>query len=171
MAAIEPARPDGVIRPLIDVRRAQTQDYVEREGIDHVRDPSNVDQRYLRTRIRSQLMPQLAKENPLIAVHLAHLADDARDNTAAMDKHLDALIAAARNDMCVLRDAAGAERRGALKRWVELALGVSLRRQHVLALERMLWVGGEVRLPGEVTARLDDEKLVFVPVSKRGRGR
>jgi hypothetical protein len=58
-----------------------------------------------------------------------------------------------------------------LRRWVEQALGVALRRQHIVALERMLWVGGEVRLPGGVVAQLDGSgSMTFTPVSKRGRG-
>jgi tRNA(Ile)-lysidine synthase len=49
---------------------------------------------------------------------------------------------------------------------------VALQRRHIVALERMLWVGGEVRLPGGVVAILDasGKKITFAPVSKRGRG-
>jgi len=170
LSAITPARADGVVRPLIDAERSLVHAYVTEHGLEHVRDPGNANSKYQRTRLRHELWPLLMRENPRLNRQLANLADDARDAGALLGLHADTLIASAARDLQALRDASGAERRRALKRWVERQTGSALQRQHVVALERMLWVGGEVRLPGSVLARLEAGRLTFVPVSKRGRG-
>jgi tRNA(Ile)-lysidine synthase len=171
LAAIEPLRADGVVRPLIDVERALVHDYAREQGLELAHDPSNLDPRFLRVRIRQQHLPRLTEENPRLTQALAHLADDAREAAEALAAQADAYLSQARSNAHILRDAPGPLRRRALRRWVELELGVALRRQHIVALERMLWVGGEVRLPGGVVARLDGTgSMSFAPVSKRGRG-
>lgn len=170
LSAIAPARADGVVRPLVDAARSLVHDYVAELGLEHTKDPSNADPRYLRARLRAELWPLLLRENPRINQQLGALADDARDAAELLTARADELIACASEDLQLLRDASGAERRRALKRWVERATGSALQRQHVVALERMLWGGGEVRLPGGVLAKLAAGRLTFVPVSKRGRG-
>lgn len=171
LAAIEPQRADGVIRPLIDAERSQVHAYVREHGLAHALDPSNQDPRFLRVRVRAELLPRLQRENPRLNQALAHLADDAREAAHALTQQADALLSQARSNVNILREAPGPLRRRALRRWVELALGVALRREHIVALERMLWVGGEVRLPGSVSARLDESgSMAFSPVEKRGRG-
>jgi tRNA(Ile)-lysidine synthase len=171
LAAIDPGRADGVIRPFIDAERSLVQAYVRELGLAHASDPSNQDPRFLRVRVRTELLPRLARENPRLNQALAHLADDARDAALALTQQADALLSQARSNVNILREAAGPLRRRALRRWVELALGVVLRRDHIVALERMLWVGGEVRLPGSVSARLDEsDGMTFSPIKKRGRG-
>jgi tRNA(Ile)-lysidine synthase len=144
--------------------------YVAEHALEHVSDPSNADERYLRARLRRELWPLLLRENPQINKHLGHLADDARDATELLAAEADRLIESATQDLQALRDAGGAERRRALKRWVEGERGCALQRQHIVALERMLWAGGEARLPGGVLAKLEAGRLTFVPVTKRGRG-
>lgn len=171
LSAIDPARSDGVIRPLIDAARDLVHGYVAELNLEHVQDPSNANPRYLRTRLREHLWPLLLRENSRINRHLADLADDARAATAVLAALADGLIEASRADLDVLREAPGPERRRALKRWVERETGTQLQRQHVVAVERMLWAGGEVRLPGGVLARLQAGRLTFVPVTKRGRGK
>jgi tRNA(Ile)-lysidine synthase len=170
LSAIAPARADGVVRPLIDAPRDLVHAYVAQQQLAHVRDPSNDDPQYLRVRVRKQLLPRLAAENPQIGAQLAHLADDARAAAALLAAQADGLIARAALDLRVLLEAPEAARRRALKRWVERETSSSLRRQHVAALERMLSVGGEVRLPGGMLARLEAGRLTFALVLKRGRG-
>jgi tRNA(Ile)-lysidine synthase len=171
LAAIEPLRADGVVRPLIDAERALVHDYAREQALEVAHDPSNRDPRFLRVRIRQQHLPSLIEENPRLTRALAHLADDVREAAEALATQADAYLSQARSNAHILRDAPGPLRRRALRRWVEQALGVALRRQHIVALERMLWVGGEVRLPGGVVAQLDGSgSMTFTPVSKRGRG-
>jgi tRNA(Ile)-lysidine synthase len=172
LGAIEPRRDDGVVRPLIDAARDSVHRYARELALEVAQDPSNQDARFLRVRIRNEYLPRLRRENPRLTHALAHLADDAREAADALSLQADALLSQARSAVYILREASGPLRRRALRRWVEAELRVALQRRHIVALERMLWVGGEVRLPGGVIARIDEvgNKLAFAPVSKRGRG-
>ena len=174
LSAIEPRREDGVVRPLLDAERALVHRYVSEAGIAAARDPSNADGRFLRVRIRQRLLPALVQENPRVTQLLAYLADDAREGALALRALADALLSQARSGptgLAALRAAKVPIRRRALRRWAELETGATLQRHHIVALERMLSVGGEVRLPGGIVAALDTAVgLIFRPVSKRGRG-
>lgn len=73
-----PVRRDPFVRPLLEVRRAEIERYLARRSIPFVRDPSNADPRYARARIRHQILPALAAENPRVAQALINLARAAR---------------------------------------------------------------------------------------------
>jgi tRNA(Ile)-lysidine synthase len=49
-------RADGVVRPLLFARRHETESFVTRNGIPSIRDPMNADRRFLRVRVRQDLM-------------------------------------------------------------------------------------------------------------------
>ncbi len=70
-----------LVRPLIRADRRAIDAHVTRHDIPHSRDPSNLDPRYLRTRVRSELLPLLTNLSPSIVDHLCALADQlvARD--------------------------------------------------------------------------------------------
>lgn len=76
VAVLPPVDGDRV-RPLFRARRSDIDAHVARHGIPFARDPSNDDVRYLRARVRRELMPQLARLNPRVVEHLCALADDA----------------------------------------------------------------------------------------------
>jgi len=69
---------DVYVRPLLDVTRAQILRYLARRSIPFVDDPSNADARFARARIRHQILPALAQENPRVAEALRALAVSAR---------------------------------------------------------------------------------------------
>jgi tRNA(Ile)-lysidine synthase len=73
---------DVFIRPLLDVTRAQILRYLRRRSIPFVEDPSNADPRFARARMRHQVLPALARENPRIAEALRALASAARGGPA-----------------------------------------------------------------------------------------
>lgn len=71
-----PARSGQLIRPLIRARRSDVLLHLERHEIGYATDPSNVDPRFLRTRVRSEVLPLLAQLDPRIVEHLGALADE-----------------------------------------------------------------------------------------------
>jgi tRNA(Ile)-lysidine synthase len=82
-----PAVRGRVIRPLIDVRRADVVDYLTTMGASWRDDPSNADRRFLRNRVRHDLLPALARENASIVdalVRTAHLVRDTVEAIAAL---------------------------------------------------------------------------------------
>jgi tRNA(Ile)-lysidine synthase len=64
------------IRPLSRARRADVEAHVLRHRIPHCNDPSNADPRFLRTRVRLELLPLLERLNPRVVEHMYVLADD-----------------------------------------------------------------------------------------------
>jgi len=57
-------RQQDIIRPLLEVRHAQTVAYCQEHGIEPLEDLSNTDPRFLRNRIRHELVPLMESLNP-----------------------------------------------------------------------------------------------------------
>ena len=92
LAGIYPRTPEGFIRPLIDVTRAQVEAFLRSRGIPWREDSTNREPRFARNRVRHHLLPQLAREwNPQIAAALAHLADLAQEEEQWWKGELDRL--------------------------------------------------------------------------------
>ena len=78
-----PYRRGPWIRPLLDVRRAQILAYLAKRKIEFFTDPSNANRRYARSRIRHDVLPALARENPRVVEALLALAREAQDKGVA----------------------------------------------------------------------------------------
>jgi tRNA(Ile)-lysidine synthase len=76
LAALPPLDGDR-IRPFYRARRADIDAHVARHALPHAADPSNRDPRFLRTRVRLEVMPMLERLSPRIVEHLCALADAA----------------------------------------------------------------------------------------------
>lgn len=63
-----------VIRPLLELRRAQTAAHCAGHGLSPLHDPSNRDLRYFRNRLRHELIPQLLGYSPGIEATLLRTA-------------------------------------------------------------------------------------------------
>lgn len=74
--AVMPARAKDLIRPLIRARRNDVLSHLHRHGIPFAIDPSNQDSRFMRVRVRSEIMPLLESISPAVVEHLCALADD-----------------------------------------------------------------------------------------------
>ncbi len=74
--AILPPRDGKLVRPFIRARRADILAHLERHHIAFARDPSNESARFLRTRIRQEVLPLLEELDPAVVTHLCALADD-----------------------------------------------------------------------------------------------
>jgi tRNA(Ile)-lysidine synthase len=74
LAVLPPSDPD-LMRPLVRATRSDIQRHLTRHSIPFAEDPSNLDRRYQRARLRSELMPLLRELSPGIVGHLTALAD------------------------------------------------------------------------------------------------
>lgn len=82
-----PAVRGRLIRPLLDCRRADLVLELRRAGLPWVEDPTNQDPKFLRNRVRHELLPLLAESyNPEIATALVRVAALARDAVNALDR-------------------------------------------------------------------------------------
>lgn len=90
LSAIPLSRPLGqamVIRPLLGVWREEVLAYAARHRLPHRDDPTNRDLKFLRNRIRRELLPLLAQTyNPNIKALLVQLAEQARDDLSYLQE-------------------------------------------------------------------------------------
>jgi tRNA(Ile)-lysidine synthase len=79
ISGIPPVRDKRIVRPLIKSTRSEIIKFLAEKSLPYVSDQSNTDTRYLRNRIRHQLMPTLRKYyNPKIAESLHRLSSITR---------------------------------------------------------------------------------------------
>ena len=86
------ARAPMLTRPLVYARRADIMAHIERHRIPYAEDPSNVDARFLRTRVRREVLPLLTELSPRIVEHLCALADAAAAVGPAADGAVPAVL-------------------------------------------------------------------------------
>ena len=63
-----------LVRPLLSTWREDIELYCQQEGLNPIRDPSNLDSRFHRNRIRNELIPLLEEFNPKLKMHLLNLS-------------------------------------------------------------------------------------------------
>ncbi|OIP92292.1 MAG: tRNA lysidine(34) synthetase TilS [Syntrophobacterales bacterium CG03_land_8_20_14_0_80_58_14] len=75
LRGILPIRAGRLIRPLLDVGRAEILEFLRLEGVPYMTDSSNLSPVFLRNRIRAELIPALtANYNPRLVAALCHTA-------------------------------------------------------------------------------------------------
>jgi tRNA(Ile)-lysidine synthase len=89
-----PLRPGvEVVRPLLEVRRAEVLAYLESLGQDWREDETNADPRHTRNRIRHELLPLLAQRyNPAVVPLLGRLAEQADEACRAAEEEAAGLL-------------------------------------------------------------------------------
>lgn len=112
LASIRP----GIRHPILDLRRSETEQVCEREGIEPFFDPSNSDPAFVRNRVRNEVLPLLAEiagRDPVPILDrqadvFASVADHLRFEATALDP----------TDARILREVPEAIARVALREWL-----------------------------------------------------
>jgi len=86
LSGIQPRREDGVVRPLILASRAEVIAYLARGKIAFREDGTNRDPRFLRNRVRHEVLPLLRSLSPRIDERLCTLADSLRADAEYLDE-------------------------------------------------------------------------------------
>ena len=81
-----------VIRPLLPFSRHAIGEWAGRAGVPFREDPSNVDPRYPRSRLRNELLPLLRELNPRVDAAVVRLSDLASVDAAWLRAETDALL-------------------------------------------------------------------------------
>ena len=101
LRGIHPVRADGVIRPLLEVSRADVEAFLKTRGVVPRIDRSNTDPRFLRNRVRALL----AQFEPSAIDNLAAIAAQAREQWAILEEIVDRYDSATREpDNSVFRE-------------------------------------------------------------------
>src|SRR4051812_4676920 len=162
---------DMFVRPLLDVRRAQTEGACRAQGVDWWDDPHNHDPRFTRSRVRHRVLPVLEEElGPGVTEALARTAAILREDADALDGYADRTLEEVRGpgglDAGLLASRPRAVQVRVL-RLAALAAGCpasELFRVHVLALADLARGPAgdkQVQLPGHVSAYRAGDWLRF----------
>ncbi len=155
-----PLRRGRIVRPLLERSRAEVLAYLEARGIQAHEDPSNRSPRYLRNRIRRDLLPQLETLAPGIERRLARTAALLRDDDRFLERLARQVVPGDTASALVgpLRAAPLAVRRRALRRLWRASTGSrrGLGAEHVESLVALLRrrAPGSIDLPGGVVAKV-----------------
>jgi len=93
-----------LVRPLLDVRRAQTEAYCMEVGLETIEDPSNLDLTFFRNRIRHELIPTLREYNPGIERVILRTAKVMAGEASFLEAKLDEnwnLLVTEENEGCI----------------------------------------------------------------------
>jgi|Deesub1362B_J571_1020462.scaffolds.fasta_scaffold00082_82 tRNA(Ile)-lysidine synthase len=91
LGAIPPVR-GKVIRPLLEVQRQEIEQYLTARGIQWLTDSSNLSDKYLRNRIRKELMPVLKRFNPKIVETLCRTAALLREENEYIEARVNSAL-------------------------------------------------------------------------------
>src|SRR5262245_780228 len=86
LAGIPPVR-GRIIRPLLGLRRRELQDELRAAGLDWREDPTNHDRKFLRNRVRHDVLPYLAASvDPDLVIALDRVGRRARDSVDGLER-------------------------------------------------------------------------------------
>jgi tRNA(Ile)-lysidine synthase len=168
-----PPRRGLFVRPLLACGRTELRAYVRRRRIPYAIDRSNLDNRFLRNRIRNRLIPSLERSyNPATAAALLRLGENLAEGWEALEKPLLALLprAGTTGDIALPLEKIAALADFQLYLFVDLALrerfGVlqDVERRHFDAAKRLIRSGRsgkQTRFPHGIVARIEHGSLVM----------
>ncbi|WOC81038.1 tRNA lysidine(34) synthetase TilS [Stutzerimonas frequens] len=173
-----------LVRPLLDVSRAELEGYVRANGLAWVEDPSNKQLEYSRNFLRRQVLPLLQQRWPQVSSSLARTAAHMADAQQLLDELAQQDLAAAQADidfawlnlpslaLAPLRELTPARQRNALRHWLAArtlapdenhwAGWECLRDARADATPRWRLAGGELQRSGERIWWLPDGWLASV---------
>jgi tRNA(Ile)-lysidine synthase len=170
LAGIPPRR-GNVVRPLIDRSRAEVIAYLDSRGLPHLEDPTNATPRFLRNRVRAEVLPVLRAIGPHVESALARAADLLRDDERALSARGRRLVTrgTARVD-ALLGEPIAVRRRAVRSLWKRATgRGIGLEARHVESVLGLLGRRAPARapLPGgfEACVRYGEVAIRPVPVA------
>lgn len=94
LRGILPVRDGMYVRPLIEVSREEILAFLRENGAQYMTDSSNIDNIYIRNKIRNRLIPGLKEQyNPKLIENIARMADIIRLENAFIEQYVnDALL-------------------------------------------------------------------------------
>ena len=163
-----------VIRPLLSFTRSEIENYLKEQNLSYRTDSSNNETKYLRNKIRHEVIPFLKKFNPDISGNLLGLAEIARDEEQWMSektRELYSELVIPENEVMCLEISEFESQPPAMKR--RLVRGIfyrlkgsfrgitALHVQQVLDLFSRARVGCSLMLPGNVSVICEYDRVCF----------
>jgi len=142
LTGIHPVREGHIIRPLIDCSRAQVRAFLQARQLPFCEDGSNADPRFLRNRVRHEVLPLLRSFNPEAARHLAAAARHVMAESTLLDAQAGEVLAENADgglDITALLDAPAGLRPRVVRKWLRTQRGTlrELTAAHIDAVVRL----------------------------------
>jgi len=163
-----------IVRPLLSVRREQTHSYCEVHDLRPRIDASNWSPRYLRNRVRNELLPLLASYNPRVCEALLRTGVIAGDDLAylqeeaqrAFGRMVEEVPHGLRLDLRPLRSCHHALQRYIMREVLRRLLGdvADIEWAHLQSMMAALYkpAGTELSLPGDLQLRIGYDSCIVV---------
>ena len=169
-----------LVRPLLDVSRAEVLDHCEQRGLEFRSDSSNRDLDLTRNRIRLELLPQLRSFNPRLDEALLRMSSLIAIDDEKLTSEAEAVLEGALAEDYSLKleplsRSHIAIRRRVLRIWLKKTRG-SLQRidgVHLGSLEKLMLEGENgkrIELPGGLVVVKKHQSLVVVGQEEREQG-
>lgn len=155
VGAIPPQR-GNIIRPLIEVTRAQIEAYCAENNLNYVTDSTNLEDDYTRNKIRHSVIPVLKQINPQFESMAMHLCENAREVSNFIDNQTKTAI-----EMCSLNFGYDCKKllefdtailKNAIVKICEQNGAISVEQKHISLICDIIKSGGAVDLANGCTA-------------------
>ncbi len=147
-----------IIRPMLEVTRAQVIAFLEQYHVPYVTDSTNAEDAFLRNRLRHHVMPLLEQENPKLSQNLSAMAMQLRNDEALLES-----MTPQTDRIDLLRQMDVASRSRALAAFLEKAGVREPEREHILLAERLVFSdmpSAKASFPNGVTVRCNYDRLI-----------
>lgn len=168
-----PPRAGEVVRPLLTTTRQEVEDYLRTRGVPHVEDSTNRDDSYLRNKVRRQLIPLLEEWNPGFVRRMTQTVPRLREDDECLNRLARQIFQQAERaegELVIPASALAGAPDPIAARTARLLLGEAnggdpdcsaAHLRAILDLCRSSSPSGEVRLPRNLTARREYDRLIF----------
>jgi len=161
-----------VIRPLIECEREMILEYLETAGVDFVVDPSNADKRYLRNRLRLDVIPAFKTISASFISRSLRTMSIVRGEEALLasltEREFSGIAAIGEYEVALDREKLMLMPKALRQRVIRHAVALLMRskkdigyRSIDLILEETLGAGRDLELPGALRAAVEGARLVL----------
>jgi len=158
-----------IVRPMLDMTRAQILAYCEEHHLNFVTDSTNIDVDYTRNRIRAEILPVLTEIHPAAIENSARLAETLRADAQCLQSMAEQFLKENRQETSIpceiLAEAPSAlSHRALMILYREISQGKPLEYTHLQALRRLAErkiPHSALTLPHGIEAAVENGRLCF----------
>ena len=158
-----------VVRPILEMSKAQILEYCKDNGIEFVTDSTNTDTDYTRNMIRAQIIPALMGINEGAVENAARLSRALRDDARCLESMTDWFLEELEEDMSIdtqklIGSPVAIASRAIIALYKDASGGESLEQVHVTDILRLCEKcvpHSKIQLPANIDARIENKRLYF----------
>ncbi len=75
----------SIVRPLLDVRRAELQQFLQQRGVEWIEDPANANGKHSRSWIRTEVMPRISQRWPSVVSNIDRVSTQLMETLEIVD--------------------------------------------------------------------------------------